>query len=139
MHHFTPIPALLGGVLIGLAVSSLFLTHGRAAGISGLWGGLFAPAQQDRPTRLFFFAGLIGTGFVVRLVYPQAFGAGATGSFALVAAAGLLVGYGTRLGSGCTSGHGVCGISRFEVRSIVATITFMLVGAFAVFAARVLS
>ena len=139
MHHFTPLPSLLGGALIGLAVSLVLLTHGRAAGISGLWGGLFKPVDRERAFRLWFFAGLFGAGALVRVLYPAAFGSYGTAPVALTAAAGLLVGYGTRLGSGCTSGHGVCGISRFELRSIVATITFMVTGALAVFALRALS
>jgi uncharacterized protein len=138
MHDFTPLPALAGGLLIGLAISLVLLSHGRAAGISGLWAGVLRPSS-DRPFRLWFFAGLIGTGLLVRAVFPQAFGAGSTAPLGLTLAAGLLVGYGTRLGGGCTSGHGVCGNSRLELRSIVATVTFMLTGALAVFAWRALS
>jgi uncharacterized membrane protein YedE/YeeE len=139
MHHFTPLPALLGGVLIGLAVSVFFLTHGRAAGISGLWAGLLGAAPAgDRSFRVWFFAGLLSVGVAARFLAPQALEAAAA-PLGLTAAAGLLVGYGTRLGGGCTSGHGVCGISRFDVRSIVATVTFIAAGALAVFALRSLS
>ncbi len=138
MHNFTPVPALVGGILIGLAVSLVLLTHGRAAGISGLWAGVLRPSQ-DRAFRVWFFAGLVATGLAVRFFFPQAFGTGVAAPLGLTVAAGLLVGYGTRLGGGCTSGHGVCGNSRLEVRSIVATITFMLTGAIAVFALRALS
>jgi uncharacterized membrane protein YedE/YeeE len=139
MHHFTPLPALLGGVLIGLAVSLLFLSHGRSAGISGLWGGLLGAAPRgDRAFRGWFFAGLIGAGLLIRGLAPAALEAAAA-PLGLTLAAGLLVGYGTRLGGGCTSGHGVCGISRFDVRSIVATVTFIAAGALAVFALRSLS
>jgi len=138
MHDFTPVPALLGGILIGLAVSLVLLTHGRAAGISGLWAGVLRPSQ-DRSFRVWFFAGLIGAGLVVRALFPQAFGAGSAAPLGLTVAAGLLVGYGTRLGGGCTSGHGVCGNSRFELRSIAATVTFMLTGALAIIAWRALS
>jgi uncharacterized membrane protein YedE/YeeE len=138
MHHFTPLPALLGGALIGLAVSLVFFTHGRAAGISGLWAGLLEPRAQDTSFRSWFFAGLVGAGLVARFIAPQAFD-GAAGPLGLTAAAGLLVGYGTRLGGGCTSGHGVCGIGRFDVRSIVATVTFIAAGALAVLALRSLS
>src|SRR5688572_22200404 len=125
MHDFTPVPSLIGGVLIGLAVSLVLLTHGRAAGISGLWAGVLRPSS-DRSFRIWFFAGLVATGLLVRFLYPQAFGTGLTAPAGLTVAAGLLVGYGTRLGGGCTSGHGVCGNSRFEARSIAATVTFML-------------
>jgi uncharacterized membrane protein YedE/YeeE len=139
MHHFTPLPALLGGALIGLAVSLVFLTHGRAAGISGLWAGLWAPTSpDDRSFRIWFFLGLIGTGLVVRAVAPAALTPLAA-PLGLTVASGLLVGYGTRLGGGCTSGHGVCGISRFDVRSIAATLTFIGTGALAVLLMRSLS
>lgn len=137
MHDFTPVPSLLGGVLIGLAISLVYFTHGRAAGISGLWAGVLR-SSSDRAFRGWFFAGLIAVGVLMRFVYPQAFGAVVGSSLALTAFAGLLVGYGTRLGGGCTSGHGVCGNSRLEARSIVATITFMLTGALAVLAVRTL-
>lgn len=135
MHDFTPLPALLGGALIGLAISLVLLTHGRAAGISGLWSGVLR-ASEDRSFRLWFFAGLAGVGLVARFVYPQAFGVGSVAPLGLMVGAGLLVGYGTRLGGGCTSGHGVCGNSRLEARSLAATVTFMLTGAIAVFALR---
>src|SRR5688500_1903797 len=103
MHHFTPAPALLGGALIGLAVSLVLLSHGRAAGISGLWAG----ALRRNGFNGWFFAGLIGVGLVVRFVFPRSFGAApVAGPLALTALAGLLVGYGTRLSGGCTSGHG---------------------------------
>ncbi len=138
MHDFTPVPSLIGGIFIGLSISLVLLTHGRAAGISGLWSGLLRPSR-DRAFRAWFFAGLIGAGLLIRVAYPQAFGAGLTAPLGLTVAAGLLVGYGTRLGGGCTSGHGVCGNSRLEARSIVATLTFMLTGAIAVFALRALS
>ena len=138
MHHFTPVSALLGGVLIGLSVSLVLFTHGRSAGISGLWGGLLRADVPDRPFRLWFFAGLFGAGLVMRFVAPAAFGVVPTGGWLTVGAAGLLVGYGTRLGGGCTSGHGVCGLSRFETRSLVATVTFMATGAVAVVAMRLL-
>ncbi|MBK7865403.1 MAG: YeeE/YedE family protein [Archangiaceae bacterium] len=138
MHGFTPLSSLLGGALIGLAISLVLLTHGRAAGISGLWAGVLRPSS-DRTFRVWFFAGLIGAGLVMRAIFPQAFGAGPTAPLGLIAVAGLLVGYGTRLGGGCTSGHGVCGNSRLEARSIAATVTFMLTGALAVFALRALS
>lgn len=128
MHDFTPLSALLGGALIGLSASIFLLTHGRVAGISGLYGGILRTASPDRPLRLAFIAGLLLSGIVVRLVHPAAFATPWTATLPVAAVAGLLVGFGTQLGNGCTSGHGVCGISRFSVRSLVATGTFMATG-----------
>src|ERR1043166_724378 len=119
--------SLLGGALIGLAASLLLLFNGRVAGISGLFGGLFLPGNDARRLRLAFGAGLVCAGLVVSRIYPTAFSPG-TATLPVAAVSGLLVGFGTRLGGGCTSGHGVCGLSRFSVRSMVATITFMGVG-----------
>ena len=130
--------ALLGGALIGLSVSLLLFTHGRAAGISGLWAGLLAPTVPDRAFRLWFFGGLVVGGVAMHFALPTAFGGPIPGTLITAGIAGLLVGYGTRLSGGCTSGHGVIGISRFNVRSIVATVTFMAAGAVTVFAVRLL-
>lgn len=138
MSSFTPVPALLGGALIGLAATLLLFTHGRRAAISGLWAGLFGVGAHDRGARLWFFAGMLGVGLAAGLVAPSVFGS-ADAPLGRAIAAGLLVGYGTQLGGGCTSGHGVCGISAFEPRSVVATVTFMLTGALAVLAVRVWS
>jgi hypothetical protein len=138
MHNFTPVPALIGGVLIGLATSLVLLTHGRRAGISGLWAGLFHPEAHDRVFRASFLAGLVLVGLVVLLFAPPLLGQ-APGSLGRMLGAGVLVGYGTQLGGGCTSGHGVCGISRFELRSVLATLTFILTGALAVLVLRALS
>jgi len=124
---------LAGGALIGLAASLVLLTHGRIAGISGLFGGLFLPGYDARSFRLWFIAGLAGAGFVLSIVYPGAFTSTGLPPLAMVGAAGLLVGFGTRLGGGCTSGHGVCGLCRFSVRSLVATLTFMATGMITVF------
>lgn len=134
MHDFTPLPALFGGLLIGLAAAMLLLTHGRVAGVSGLYGQLFTRDRDGRALAAWFVVGLVGSGVVVGSVWPAAFPALASRSTGLTIVAGLLVGYGTRLGNGCTSGHGVCGIGRFSVRSIVATCTFVLTGALTVFA-----
>jgi uncharacterized membrane protein YedE/YeeE len=124
--HFTPIPALLGGVLIGLAASLFLLTTGRIAGVAGMASGLVARAGSDKLTRLSFVLGLAAAGVAARLVAPDAIGDAPAGRAPwLVAIAGLLVGYGTRLGTGCTSGHGICGLSRFSLRSLVATCTFL--------------
>ena len=126
--------AVLGGAIIGLASALFLLTHGRVAGISGLYGEIFR-ASADRGSRVAFVAGLVITGFVIHAFVPGRFG-GATVGLPLVAVAGVLVGFGTQLGSGCTSGHGVCGIGRGSPRSIVATLTFMATGFLAVFVVR---
>lgn len=136
MNDFTPFSALLGGALIGLSASLLLLTHGKIAGISGLLGGLFVPGTGDRAFRLWFLAGLLVAGAALAVVLPSAFGPSPSTPLWLVVLAGLLVGYGTRLGNGCTSGHGVCGVSRLSVRSIVATLTFVAVGMATTFVVR---
>lgn len=128
MHDFTPIPALVGGALIGLSASLLLLFHGRIAGISGILGQMLRANVPDRAFRFAFLLGLLAAGLVARLLKPELLGAPVTGNMAMLAGAGLLVGYGTRLGGGCTSGHGVCGLSRLSVRSLVATLTFMATG-----------
>lgn len=130
MNDFTPLSALAGGAIIGLAASLFLLTHGKIAGISGLFGGLLSPSTDDGPVRLAFVAGLLVAGIVAHMVAPGALALPpASRSLAVVAAAGLLVGIGTRIGNGCTSGHGVCGISRLSRRSIVATVSFITAGA----------
>ena len=129
--NFTPLPALAGGALIGLAATLLLLSHGKVAGISGLYGGLFVPGTTDRPFRLAFVLGLAAGGMILLFLRPDVFSSESPVS--LVAVAGLIVGFGTRLGNGCTSGHGVCGISRLSTRSLVATITFMATGFATVF------
>jgi uncharacterized membrane protein YedE/YeeE len=133
--HFTPWPALAGGVLIGVAAAAFVLLNGRIAGISGILGGLLRPARGDVAWRVAFLAGLAGA--------PLAYGLFAAlpavridaGGPAL-AAAGLLVGLGTRYGAGCTSGHGVCGLSRLSPRSLVATLSFMAAGFVTVYVIR---
>jgi uncharacterized membrane protein YedE/YeeE len=138
MSQFTPISGLVGGALIGLAVSLFLFAYGRIAGISGLYGGLFDSHNSDKGLRLTFLAGLAITGLAARLVYPPAVAAG-EGSLLIAALAGLIVGVGTQLGNGCTSGHGVCGISRMSRRSIVATLTFIATGMLTVFVVRSLT
>ncbi|HUI35763.1 MAG TPA: YeeE/YedE family protein [Stellaceae bacterium] len=129
MENFTPLSALVGGVLIGLSASLLWLTTGRVAGISGVLGGLLGPERGDVNWRLAFLAGLMAAPLFV---------AAATGALPTVTIAaswptlvlgGLLVGFGTRLGGGCTSGHGVCGVARLSPRSLLATLLFMSAGA----------
>jgi uncharacterized protein len=136
MHDFTPVSALLGGALVGLSASLFLLTHGRVAGVSGLYAGIFRRTSPDRMLRLAFIAGMLLSGLVVRVVYPKAFETGWTATLPIALVAGLLVGFGTQLGNGCTSGHGVCGISRFSARSLVATGTFMAAGIATTFVVR---
>jgi hypothetical protein len=136
MNDFTPIPALMGGALIGVAASLILLTHGKVAGISGIYGGLFRRGTSDRAFRLAFIAGLILTGALVRVFLPAAFMTGWSATLPVALAAGLLVGFGTQLGNGCTSGHGVCGISRLSIRSLIATATFIGTGMATVFVVR---
>ncbi len=133
--HFTPWTALAGGVLIGLAVVWLMLSAGRIAGISGIVGGLLRPRAGDVSWRVVFIAGMMAAPWVYRAVavVPEAQIDAGT---AMLIAAGLLVGFGTRLGSGCTSGHGVCGLSRLSWRSLVATLCFMATGVATVFVVR---
>jgi uncharacterized protein len=128
-----PIAPLVGGALIGLAATLLLWSHGKIAGISGLYGGLLAREVEDRGFRISFLTGLLLGGVGLLLARPAVFGAGSPVSLPYVAVAGLLVGFGTRLGNGCTSGHGVCGISRLSGRSMAATVTFMLTGFVTVF------
>jgi uncharacterized membrane protein YedE/YeeE len=127
VHDFTPFSALAGGSLIGLGASLLMLSHGKVAGISGIFSGALARGADDWGTHLWFLCGLLLAGVVARIVHPSALplATSGTATLAVGGVAGLLVGLGTRLGSGCTSGHGVCGLSRLSKRSLVATITFM--------------
>jgi uncharacterized membrane protein YfcA/uncharacterized membrane protein YedE/YeeE len=134
MTSFTPIPALVGGALIGLSASAMLLLNGRVAGVSGILGGAVRPTENDLGWRLSFLSGLLLGGALLasfyRAVLPPA---GPGVPLGLVAAAGLLVGVGTQLGNGCTSGHGVCGLSRASLRSFVATCTFIATGTLSAF------
>ena len=135
MHPF--VTALLGGALVGLSASLLLLFNGRIAGISGIAEGLLSQrTRSELAWRSAFLLGLVGGGFLLRALLPQVLGAPIVPGAAWVVAAGLLVGLGTRLAHGCTSGHGVCGLSRGATRSIVATLTFMATGAATVFVVR---
>lgn len=120
--------SLLGGALIGAAVTLMLLFTGRVTGISGIISSSLSTPTKEGLWRWLFLGGLIAGGLLMRLLRPELFVNLSGRSPALVALAGLLVGYGTVMGSGCTSGHGVCGISRFSVRSVVATVVFMLFG-----------
>lgn len=126
---FTPWASLVGGILIGLAALLLLAVEGRIAGISGIASGVVTQSQAgERQWRALFLAGLVGSGFVLSLIWPQWYVVATSGPLWAFGLAGLIVGFGTRLGSGCTSGHGVCGIGRLSVRSMVATVTFLLAG-----------
>ena len=134
-QHFTPWAALAGGMLIGLAAALLILFNGRIAGISGILGGLLRPRSGDLGWRIAFLTGLIGTPLLWQLwqaLPPVQVDAGTP---ALIVA-GLLVGVGVRYGAGCTSGHGVCGLSRLSPRSLAATIAFMAAGFLTVYLLR---
>lgn len=133
--HFTPWTALAGGLLIGLAASAFVLLNGRIAGISGILGGLLRPARGDISWRVAFLAGLVGAPLFYGMFRSLPAARIDAGAGTLIAA-GLLVGLGTRYGSGCTSGHGVCGLSRLSPRSLVATAAFMLAGFVTVFVVR---
>jgi uncharacterized protein len=134
-HAFTPWSALAGGVLIGLAAAMFVLLNGRIAGISGVIGGLFKPVKGDVAWRTAFVLGLVASPWLYTLfaALPQP---RIDASFAALVVAGLLVGVGTRYGSGCTSGHGVCGLARLSPRSLVATVAFMAAGFVTVFVTR---
>lgn len=134
-NAFTPWTALAGGGLIGLAAAMFVLLNGRIAGISGVLGGLLRPRRLDIAWRIAFVAGLVGAPLLYALFAPWPRPQIDSGYGALLAA-GFIVGLGTRYGSGCTSGHGVCGISRLSPRSIVATAAFMLAGFATVFVLR---
>jgi uncharacterized membrane protein YedE/YeeE len=134
-NAFTPWSALAGGVLIGIAAALFVLLNGRIAGISGILGGLLKPLRGDIAWRVAFLAGLIGAPLAYTL-FADAPEVRIDAGYGALVVAGLLVGVGTRYGSGCTSGHGVCGLSRRSPRSLVATVTFMAAGFATVFVVR---
>lgn len=133
--NFTPMAAIIGGMLIGLAAAAFVLVNGRIAGISGILGGLLTPKSGDRAWRIAFLAGLVLAPVLYQLFasLPEI---EVSAGWPMLVIAGLLVGVGTRYGSGCTSGHGVCGISRLSPRSLVATLLFMAAGFATVFVFR---
>lgn len=133
--HFAPWPALAGGMLIGLAAAILILMNGRIAGVSGIIGGLLRPNNGDLAWRFAFVGGLILAAVIYGLFYalPEV---QIDASWSVITIAGLLVGVGTRYGSGCTSGHGICGISRLSPRSMAATAIFMVAGFITVYLLR---
>jgi uncharacterized membrane protein YedE/YeeE len=134
MESFTPIASTIGGALIGIAAGGLLMFHGRIAGISGIAGGIFRRREPgDISWRIMFLVGLFVAGVVWAHFRPMDYEVAIARSPLALIVAGLAVGVGTQLGSGCTSGHGVCGIGRFSKRSMVATLTFMATAAITVF------
>jgi len=136
MTSFTPFSALIGGIIIGLSATLLLWTTGRIAGISGIVGGLLRPTAAELSWRVAFIVGLIAAPLLYRIADGTAPAIAVTPSLPLAILGGLLVGYGTQLGSGCTSGHGVCGLARLSPRSLAATATFLLVALATVFVTR---
>ena len=137
MTTFAPIAALVGGALIGASAVLLMASHGRIAGISGIVSRLLPPYGDDRLAgRLAFVLGLVAAPFAVSAATGSAVAQAVSGNLMLMIGAGLLVGFGTVWGNGCTSGHGVCGLARLSPRSIVATLTFMAAAAATVFVVR---
>jgi len=135
--HFTPWGSLGGGLLLGLASALFILVNGRILGISGIFGGLLAPRSGDIAWRLSFLGGMAVAPFAAAFLFPSAVTAPRIDAgYLTIAIAGLLVGFGTRYGSGCTSGHGVCGLSRLSPRSLVSTLTFMGAGFLIVYVVR---
>lgn len=136
MTQFTPVQSLLGGALIGLSAALLLVLHGRIAGITGVLSGLLPPVARDADWRIAFVGGMIAAPFV----YMWAFGVGpalaSPASVPVLVIGGVIVGAGVSLGSGCTSGHGVCGLARFSPRSLVAVLCFMSTAAITVFISR---
>lgn len=135
MHNFTPISALIGGIIIGLSVVLYFYATGRLAGISGIFENAITQTSRRVSNTLFLIGLVVGPLIIYNLVLPNnpiAFEI--THSYLLIIPGGFLVGFGTRLGGGCTSGHGICGIGRLSVNSMVATATFVAIGVLTVFA-----
>tara|TARA_Y100000590_G_scaffold438831_1_gene562109 strand:- start:1059 stop:1484 length:426 start_codon:yes stop_codon:yes gene_type:complete len=132
MYNFTPLSALIGGIIIGFSVVIFFYTTGRLAGISGIFANTFT-SKENRSSNLLFIFGLVlgPLGYFYFTKAPMNFEI--YNSYTVIVIAGFLVGLGTRMCGGCTSGHGICGISRFSIRSIIATITFIITGVVTVF------
>ena len=136
MSDISLLQSLLGGALIGCAAVLLYLSNGRIAGVSGVLGGALYEPIRVAQWRFAFLFGLVAGGVLLLFVLPRATVVHITDSMPLVVAGGLLVGYGSRLGGGCTSGHGVCGLARFSRRSLIATLTFMFTAMITVFVVR---
>jgi uncharacterized membrane protein YedE/YeeE len=133
---FTPIPSLLSGMMLGLAATLYVLLHGRILGISGIVSGLVHPKKEDWSWRLAFIIGLLTAPFLAALFFGILPVIEVDANWFTVIIAGLLVGFGVQYGSGCTSGHGICGLSRLSPRSLIATLSFMTAGFLVVFIIR---
>ncbi|MCG6281432.1 YeeE/YedE family protein [Vibrio diabolicus] len=133
MLNVIPWESLFGGLLLGISATILLLVNGKIAGISGIMNGIMSPKKGDYSWRLLFAVGMIAGGLISVLMLGVAVPSTANLSLGMVIAAGLLVGTGTRLGNGCTSGHGICGMGRLSKRSVVATCVFMVVAGLTVF------
>ena len=132
MHNFTPQNSFIGGLIIGFAVLLFFYTTGRLAGISGIFANAFISKDNKTSNWLFLIGLVLGPLFII-MISPSTIEFSVTNSLVLISIAGFLVGLGTRIGGGCTSGHGICGISRFSIRSILGTLIFIITGALTVF------
>ena len=133
MHNFTPLASAIGGLLIGSAAAAMLLLNGSIAGVSGILAGVLRPVKGDTSWRACFLAGLFAGGLLLRVFDPAVYAFGLVRSPVVLVCAGLLVGFGTRWGNGCTSGHGVCGVGRLSARSAAATVTFIAAGAATVY------
>lgn len=138
MENFTPWASLFGGILIGLSAALLFIGQGRIAGIMGIFNGLFAPIKKDEVWRFFFIGGLVLGGVGVIHFLPNSTAINFTLPYPLLIIGGLFVGLGTRMGNGCTSGHGICGLGRRSPRSLAAVMSFMISGMIMVLILRLL-
>ncbi len=136
MENFTPFSALVGGMVIGISATILLFFNGKILGISGIISRVLLGFQDKSVWQIVFLIGLIVGTLLYRLFFPDQLSLSIDASEKVLIAAGLLVGFGTNLGSGCTSGHGICGIARFSKRSIVATIIFMLAGMLTVYVVK---
>ena len=136
MENFTPVSALTGGALIGISATILLLFNGRMAGISGIMNGIFNVPSNEISWRLAFLIGLVTGAFFFNLSVPDYFTARQNYPLGLLSAGGFLVGFGTRMSNGCTSGHGICGIANLSPRSLLATLTFMAGGIITVYIIR---
>lgn len=136
MTEFTPVSGLIGGILIGIASVLMLWGSGRITGISGIFGGFLSPAQGDIGWRVAFIAGLVSGGLLWKAITGDPLPIDLQTSLPIMLVAGLLVGFGTRLGSGCTSGHGVCGLGRLSPRSMVAVVIFIATAVAATYVSR---
>jgi hypothetical protein len=136
MENFTPLSAMAGGALIGISVTLLLLFNGRIAGVSGIMNGVFFAPKNDRLWRLIFLSGLILGAFIFQLLVPDFNVPRQNYPLLLLGLGGFLVGFGARMANGCISGHGICGLANLSIRSLLATLTFMLVGIMTVYIIR---